>query len=559
MLNLSSSPWLRPSAGNLALITMLLVFLAVGCGGNDENGAGGDGAAGDGGSSGAGGMAGSGGSGGAAGTGGTEPVGTAFYSLNPIGIFSVPFGGGDAEPVRVSPPAAEGGEIRFGYQVTADGERVVYESAQDDADTVELYVANADGTGNRKLNLALPDGGRVWNFKLTPDGERVIYRAEQDTDDQIELYSTRLDGTGSVKLNGPLEPGETTAFEFECTPDGSQVVFVAGPTGPGDLNGLFVRNVDGSGEVIPLFADGQVTDFKLSPDGTRVLFRVFIASADAPAQLYAINLDGTQFTRINGDLPKNASVSSFCFTPDGTRVIYTADQDTFQTPELYSSDIFGLDNVKLNAPTELGVFDFEISPDSGRVVYEAFVDGARRIFATETDNNDNVVPLTEEIVDGGGVFDFKFTPDGSRLLYRADQEIEDAVNLYAVTLDGTTTTRLGPALERNGEVRDDFKCSRDGSRVFYRVRETRGGKLELFRTDLDGTDRVNLSPPLEDDGGIGEFLCSEDGSWVVYVVSPGFLETNVLFASPVEEPSPRQISGPPVGGPEQGVGDIRVR
>jgi hypothetical protein len=77
--------------------------------------------------------------------------------------------------------------------------------------------------------------------------------------------------------------------------------------------------------------------------------------------------------KLNGPLAVGCYISNFQISPDSNRVVYRADQDTDEVYELYSVPLAGGSPVKLNGTLVSGgrVWNFQISPNSGRIVYRA--------------------------------------------------------------------------------------------------------------------------------------------------------------------------------------------
>jgi Tol biopolymer transport system component len=83
----------------------------------------------------------------------------------------------------------------------------------------ELYIANADGTGERKL---IPTPGFDYHASFSKDGQWLVFTSERDGLGQANLYRIRADGTGLQRLThhpavddaavySPTDPN-TTAF-----------------------------------------------------------------------------------------------------------------------------------------------------------------------------------------------------------------------------------------------------------------------------------------------------------------------------------------------------------
>ncbi len=89
-------------------------------------------------------------------------------------------------------------------------------------------VAPADA-GVTKLNTDLIDGETVsWDFQFSPDGEHVLYLADQETNDVFELYSVPSKSGTPLKPNAELiEGGNVDYGSFQFSPDGLRVLYSA--------------------------------------------------------------------------------------------------------------------------------------------------------------------------------------------------------------------------------------------------------------------------------------------------------------------------------------------
>src|SRR3981189_1423719 len=80
-----------------------------------------------------------------------------------------------------------------------------------------LFVANADGSGERKLTEGNLDYDPVWS----PDGQWIVFTSERDG--SADLYRMRPDGSGVERLTNDPAYDDQAAF----SPDGSRIAFVA--------------------------------------------------------------------------------------------------------------------------------------------------------------------------------------------------------------------------------------------------------------------------------------------------------------------------------------------
>ena len=168
----------------------------------------------------------------------------------------------------------------------------------------------------------------------------------------------------------------------------------------------------------PLVNGGNVTSSRISPDGTRVVYRAD-QDTDEVFELYSVPLAGGPSTKLSGPMVNGGNTESiFQNAPDSSRVIYFADQDTDEILELYSVPIDGsAPPVKLNGPLVSGgnvdTFALEISQDSSRVVYLADQDvaGQNEVYSRLIDGSGTSAKLNGPLISGGELSEFRISPD----------------------------------------------------------------------------------------------------------------------------------------------------
>jgi Tol biopolymer transport system component len=231
------------------------------------------------------------------------------------------------------------------YQITPDGNYLVFpfdEGADGDA---ELFVRTIDGSGPARR---ITDG-RLWaGFQITSDSQRVIYGDPQDHIGVAELFMKSLIGNDSpVKVNSPLSEGYALSG-FQITPDGDHVIYGAYRSGSFQY---FSRPTDGSTPAVFLYEEpegpARLTGRQIAPDGSHIVFGVdldgFFGSYgyDLPEThvLYAVPIAGGLPRPITDVLEGGRYIREFQFTPDGRSVIYLANQDDKNVFELYSVSV----------------------------------------------------------------------------------------------------------------------------------------------------------------------------------------------------------------------------
>jgi Tol biopolymer transport system component len=441
-------------------------------------------------------------------------------------LYSVSLGGGS--PIRLNPSLTIGKNV-IEYQISPDSAHVVYWADQDTNGVNELYsapIAGPAGSG-MKLNGALPPGGGVGGFRISPDSTRVVYRADQQTDQVWELYSIAIGGpTGSgIKVNGSLVLGGNVLPIYQISLDSSRVVYLADQTTDGvfELYSVPIGGPAGTDTKLNgvLTAGGNVGDFQISPDSARVIYRAD-QNTDNVAEIYSVAISGPTGSEIklNKNLTAGGGVYEFQIGPDSSRVVYRADQDADEVFELYSVPLAGPSNtgVKINGPlvadgdvnTLNGVF--QISADSRWVVYMADGDnpGDEELYSVPIAGPGlSVVKLNGPLTPNGDVLKFKVSPAGDRVIYFADQTTVGVYELFSAPIRGPagSAVKLNGVLVEGGDVDENFQISPNNSFVAYRADQETEGQFELYRVPLGGpaTSGVKLNDPIQPAGDVSIF------------------------------------------------------
>jgi Tol biopolymer transport system component len=188
----------------------------------------------------------------------------------------------------------------------------------------EVYVVNADGTGERNVsNHPGDDSAPAW---LPGDAHTLTFISSR-AGDGSDIYSVDP-ATDDLHVQ-PVTLGLLLGHDLEWSPDGS--AFASSST-----SRTVVRSLDG-GDVLQLLSpeqfDDVLSDFwpSWSPDGTRIALEVDRGtSAFRDHDIWVVNTDGTNPVNLTeNDVEDNAPA----WSPDGQRILFSTmrhgDRDLF--------------------------------------------------------------------------------------------------------------------------------------------------------------------------------------------------------------------------------------
>ncbi|HYC52569.1 MAG TPA: hypothetical protein VEB19_15760 [Gemmatimonadaceae bacterium] len=264
---------------------------------------------------------------------------------------------------------------------SADGQRLVFESSRHG--NVELYVINADGTGERRITQS-PSNVVNSHASWSPDGSTIVFDSFRDG--AFHLYLIRPDGSGERRLTqGDAGGVQEFARHPEWSPNGRYIAFDSRRDGNGEY---YVIHPDGSGlrrlTNTPSVSESHPT---WTPDGELMLSAVArgtrALSGVDPATGRTRPLFGTPVSR-----------SSITISPDRRRYFFRSSADS--TPRLH---IATFDDAFVVAITPPGNTSYEgaWSPDGSKLAFYYDIGGAHQLFVVDADGR-NLRQLTHTVI-----------------------------------------------------------------------------------------------------------------------------------------------------------------
>jgi Tol biopolymer transport system component len=248
-----------------------------------------------------------------------------------------------------------------------DGRKIAFDSVRNG-----VYVVNADGSS--WLRLARNGGAPAWS----PDGRKIAFVSGS------KIYLMNADGSEHLALTKPQTAGRKLAW----SPDGRRLSFL-GPGGCGQFCfNLYVVNRDGSGlrNLTWKLATGggagtsPASDPAWSPDGRKLAFVRLNAGLGDP--IYVVNADGSGLRNLT---PKPVGAyAAPAWSPDGRRIAFVSERDGNSEVYVMNADGSGQRNLTRNPAYDA---DPAWSPDGRKIAFATNRDGSYGVYVMNADGS----------------------------------------------------------------------------------------------------------------------------------------------------------------------------
>ena len=233
-------------------------------------------------------------------------------------------------------PVTNDAAVEFEPAFSPDLTRIAYVTTPPDrAASIDLYVANADGSDPRRLTndsatVALP-------VFVRPNGEQIVFQSNRGG--RPQLYIINRDGTGRRQLT----TGEVPNIQPDVSPDGRRILFVSLRQPPGGSRNYDVweMNLDGTGERRLTTSPRPEDTPHYAPDGRAFYYLRDEAGSPASKRVYRQVLADSAGTG-QPVTPAGTFVRAFSVSADGSTLVLTKLESVRGVGDVPQAQLFNL-------------------------------------------------------------------------------------------------------------------------------------------------------------------------------------------------------------------------
>lgn len=247
---------------------------------------------------------------------------------------------------------------------------------------------------------------------------------------------------------------------------------------------LYVMNVDGSELTRLTNGEGENWDAAFAPDGTQIVFAS--NRADNDYELFVMQSDGSNVRRLTNSPGVDTHATWY---PDGQRILFEANRNG--NTDLYTLDLANGSETRLTTDPAADERP-HLSPDGTRIAFQSNRDGNHQIYVMNADGT-GVQRLTNDAADDTLP---AWSPDGSKLAFASRRDGDSEI--FVMNADGSGLIQI----TRNTALDDYPVWSPDGQHLLLHHQSDPTSDYELHYINADGSGEQALlfALPNGDDG-----------------------------------------------------------
>ena len=343
--------------------------------------------------------------------------------------------------------------------------------------------------GEGSYNPGPPTSGQIIVQDTGSGLARIDVIAVDNVDVQVPSFSAAT--TNAQVVTGTLiDPTQNGSFEVEAT--------------------------DLAGNVSSL--SRTVLSAPVAPP--KILFRRDHGSPGiAKYELYTMNEDGSDQTRITNTTNTSSGNYQPTWSPNGQKVAFAAEQDgTTCCWDIVVMNPDGTNRVNLTLGTAFESY-YAWSPDSTKIVFESHRDGPFALWKINADGTS----LTKLINNGGPEQPPAWSPNGQKIAFPSYiNSVNNKTDIWVMNPDGSSLTNLTQSAAQESWP----AWSPDGTKILFARRPTNTSPYDIYVMNVDGTNVQRLTTnststafDWSPDGTKIAFQSNRDGNLEIYVMN----------------------------------------
>lgn len=212
-----------------------------------------------------------------------------------------------------------------------DGTKLLYNRTTSLDPDQEIYITNADGTGNRQITFNFFND---YKPRWSPDGTRAVFFRLFNTSD-IEIFTINTDSPNNGVNEIRLTDDDCLNRDPSYSPDGTKIVFSKFCVNE-TASGIYMMDTDGANQ-FQLTVGSDISP-SWRPDGTQI---VFVRNGN----LLIVNATGTSVVQLTFDL--QFSYYSPVYSPDGEKIAFTRSPSELEFQEIYTLNPISGEQIRL--------------------------------------------------------------------------------------------------------------------------------------------------------------------------------------------------------------------